>query len=149
LQRLTKNTPFSTADTNSLHPSYRDYIRPDRLSLVKGKLVVFQPVQNNTEMLMLIIVPISLRRDTFSAYHATPSAGHMGIYKTLHRVWPHSRKAVQIGASNVLTVSLPMVLLLATVSLSSLGPSAALSTSFMSIFGNSAKLRIAVVKPTS
>ena len=99
LQRLTKNTPFSTADTNSLHPSYRDYIRRDRLSLVEGKLVVFQPVQNNTEMLMLIIVPISLRRDIFSAYHATPSAGHMGIYKTLHRIrlrffWPHSRKVV-------------------------------------------------------
>ena len=48
---------------------------------------------------MLIVVPLSLRRDIFSAYHATPSAGHVGIYKTLHRInlrffWPHSRKVV-------------------------------------------------------
>jgi hypothetical protein len=143
LQWLTKTTSFSTANTNSLHPSDRDHIRRDRLSLVKGKLVVFQPVQNNTEMLMLIIVPVSLRHDIFSAYHATPSAGHMGIYKTLHRIvffGPTVGKLLLIGASNVLTVSLPLVLLLVTVSLSSLGSSAALSTSFVSIFGNPVKL---------
>jgi hypothetical protein len=47
-----------------------------------------------------------------------------------------AEKSLRIGASNDLIVSLPrMVLSLATVSLSSLGPSAALSTSFMSIFG--------------
>jgi hypothetical protein len=67
--------------------------------VVEGKLVVFQPVQNNQEMLMLIVVPLSLRRDIFSACYASPSAGHMGIYKTLHRIrlrffWPHSRKDV-------------------------------------------------------
>jgi hypothetical protein len=62
---------------------------------------------------------------------------------------PTVEKSLLIGASNVLTVSLPMVLLLLTVSLSSLGPSAALSTSFMSIFGNPVKLRITMVKPTS
>jgi hypothetical protein len=48
---------------------------------------------------MLIVVPLSLRRDIFSAYHASPSTGHMGIYKTLHRIrlrffWPQSRKDV-------------------------------------------------------
>ena len=99
LQRFKTSDPFSRSDINSLHSAYRDYVRQDRLSLVEGKLVVFQPVQNNTEMLMLIIVPLSLRRDIFSAYHASPSTGHMGIYKTLHRIrlrffWPHSRKDV-------------------------------------------------------
>ena len=58
-------------------------------------------------------------------------------------------KLLPIGASNVLTVSLPMVPLLVTASLSSLGPSAALSTSFMSIFGKQATSGITVVKPTS
>ena len=48
---------------------------------------------------MLIVVPLLLHRDIFSAYHATPATGHMGIYKTLHRIlllffWPHSRKVV-------------------------------------------------------
>jgi hypothetical protein len=99
LQRLTAGAPFSRADILSLHSAYRDYVRQDRLSLVDRKLVVFQPVQNNTEMIMLIIVPASLRRDIFSAYHATPATGHMGIYKTLHRIrlrffWPHNRKDI-------------------------------------------------------
>jgi hypothetical protein len=99
LKRLSSSTPFSKADISTLHYAYRDYIRQDRLALHDGKLVVFQPVQNNSEMLMLIVVPLSLRRDIFSAYHASPSTGHMGIYKTLHRIrlrffWPVSRKDV-------------------------------------------------------
>jgi len=97
--RLSSSCPFSKPDILALHSAYRDYIRQDRLSLLDGKLVVFQPVQNNQELLMLIIVPLSLRRDVFSAYHASPSTGHMGIYKTLHRIrlrffWPRSRKDV-------------------------------------------------------
>ena len=99
LDRLSSNTPISKHDLLSIHSAYRDYIRQDRLSLLDGKLVVFQPVQNNQELLMLIIVPLSLRRDIFSAYHASPSTGHMGIYKTLHRIrlrffWPLCRKDV-------------------------------------------------------
>ena len=48
---------------------------------------------------MLIIVLLPRHRDVFSAYHASPSAGHMGIYKTLHRIrlrffWPRCRKDV-------------------------------------------------------
>jgi hypothetical protein len=99
LARLSAPSPFTKADFSALNSAYRDYIRQDRLSLFEGKLVVFQPVQNNKELLMLIIVPLSLRRDIFSAYHASPSTGHMGIYKTLHRIrlrffWPLCRKDV-------------------------------------------------------
>jgi hypothetical protein len=97
--RLSSSSPFTKPDLSAVHSAYCDYIRRDRISIVEGKLVVFQPVQNNQEMLMLIVVPLSLRRDIFSAYHASPSAGHMGIYKTLHRVrlrffWPQCRKDV-------------------------------------------------------
>jgi hypothetical protein len=99
LERLSSSSKFEKFDIASLHSAYRDYVRQDRLSLLDGKLVVYQPVQNNKELLMLIIVPVSLRRDIFSAYHASPSTGHMGIYKTLHRIrlrffWPHSRKDI-------------------------------------------------------
>ena len=97
--RLSSSSPFSKPDISKLHFAYRDYIRQDRLSLLDGKIVVYQPVQNNKEMLLLIVVPSPLRRDIFSAYHASPSTGHMGVYKTLHRIrlrffWPHSRKDV-------------------------------------------------------
>ena len=99
LARLSSSTPFSKSDISEVHSACRDYIRQDRVSLFEGKLVVYQPVQNNQEMLMLIIVPLSLRRDIFSAYHVSPSTGHMGICKTLHHVrlrffWPRSRKDV-------------------------------------------------------
>jgi hypothetical protein len=99
LHSLSSSSKFTKTNLSDLNSAYRDYIRQDRLSLFEGKLVVYQPVQNNQEMLMLIIVPLSLRRDIFSAYHASPPTGHMGIYKTLHRIrlrffWPHSRKDV-------------------------------------------------------
>ena len=71
------------------------------------------------QMLMLIIVPASaLRCDIFSVFHATPSAGLMGIYKTFHHIVSISfgitvGKSLPIGASNAPTTSLPMGLLLA------------------------------------
>jgi hypothetical protein len=91
-------TPLTKA-TIAVATAYREYLREDRISLADGKLVVFHPVQNNTEFLMLIVVPSSLCHDVFSAYHASPSAGHMGVYKTLHRIrlhffWPFCRRDV-------------------------------------------------------
>jgi hypothetical protein len=88
--------PFLLA---SVHSAYRDYICRDCIALVNHRLVVFQSVQNNQELLMLIVVPASLRRSVFSAYHASPAAGHMGVYKTLHHIclqffWPVNRKDI-------------------------------------------------------
>ena len=86
LEHLRAKLKFSTATLKRLHTAYHDYILQDRISIVDHQLVVFQPVQNNSELLMLIVVPLSLRRDIFSAYHATPATGHMGLYKTLHHI---------------------------------------------------------------
>jgi hypothetical protein len=100
LQHLQSKSSFSRTDLSQvLHSAYCDYIRQERIAIVDQRLVVLQPVQNNTEQLMLIAVPQSLCRGVFSAYHATPIAGHMGVYKTLHRIrlrffWPHSQKDV-------------------------------------------------------
>jgi hypothetical protein len=99
LQHLQSESYFSRTDLSQVHSAYRDYIRQELIAVVDQRLVVFQPVQNNTERLMLIVVPRSLLRDIFSAYHATPIAGHMNVYKTLHHIclrffWPHSQKDV-------------------------------------------------------
>jgi hypothetical protein len=52
-----------------------------------GSTIVLAAKPHHEHVLyMLIVVPQSLRRDVFSAYHATPIAGHMGVYKTLHRI---------------------------------------------------------------
>jgi hypothetical protein len=34
----------------------------------------------------LVIVPEGLQRIIFEAYHANPTSGHLGEYKTLHRI---------------------------------------------------------------
>jgi hypothetical protein len=99
LQSLFLKTSGNKNVLASIAPGYKEFLRESRISVVEGKLVVFQAVQNNTEFLMLIVVPSGLRRDVFSAYHASPSTGHMGIYKTLHRIrlrffWPQCRKDI-------------------------------------------------------
>jgi hypothetical protein len=64
--------------------------------MLHGKLVAMQPVSNRRQALALIVLPTSLRRHLFSAYHASPVAGHMKEFKTMHRLrlrflWPKVR----------------------------------------------------------
>jgi hypothetical protein len=40
-------------------------------------------VDRHSRLLLLIIVPVALRRKMYVAYHAAPTCGHMGRYKTL------------------------------------------------------------------
>jgi hypothetical protein len=65
--RLSSSSPITKPDLSAIKSAHHDHVRRDRIFLVEGELVVFQPVQNNPEMLMLIVVPLSLRRDMFSA----------------------------------------------------------------------------------
>jgi hypothetical protein len=49
--------------------------------------------------LLVLVTPPALRRLIFSAYHASPTAGHMGYYKTLHRIrlrffWPRMKTEI-------------------------------------------------------
>ena len=65
------------------------------------KLVLYTPIFKNVKYIGLIIVPLSLRRIIFSHYHAGPSGGHMGEYKTLFRIrtrfyWPGMRKDIKL-----------------------------------------------------
>lgn len=54
--------------------------------MVNKKLALFKPILANHRHVMLIVVPISLRRKLFSHYHTVPSSGHMGECKTLYRI---------------------------------------------------------------
>jgi len=51
--------------------------------VVDQNLVLFKPIFQQTWYGGLIIIPLSLRRQVFSHYHAGPSTGHMGEYKRL------------------------------------------------------------------
>jgi hypothetical protein len=71
---------------SAVHAQFRDHLRTESIALVHDRLVLYLKLASEGKQLMLIVVPQSLRRDIFSAYHAAPTAGHMGPYKTLHRI---------------------------------------------------------------
>ena len=90
---------WTKMELNSLNSQYRDYLRSGSVSLLNGKLVLHQALDHESRILTLIIVPHQLRRDIFSAYHASPTTGHMGVWKTLHRLrlrffWPKMRSDI-------------------------------------------------------
>ena len=85
---------------NSVDAQYRASLRSTSIAFVNDRLVLYQRLETNERQLMLIIVPRALRRTIFSAYHASPTTGHMRKFKTLHRLrlrffWPHMRANVE------------------------------------------------------
>jgi hypothetical protein len=99
LHCLTTKTPWTTASFNKVSSTYRPFLRDNRMCIIDGKLVAMQPVSNRSQALALIVVPTSLRHHLFSAYHASPVAGHMKEFKTLHRLrlqflWPKMRSDI-------------------------------------------------------
>ena len=90
--------PSWTKQTLShVNAGYRNYLRNDGIAIVNNRLVICQDLScGQDQRLLLIIAPQPLRRLIFSAYHASPTAGHMGEFKTLHRIrtrffWPRAR----------------------------------------------------------
>ena len=78
---------------------YRPYLRDNRIQFVHGRLVAYQKLSSSNRPLALIVVPTSFRRLIFDAYHATPTGGHFGEYKTLHQIrlrfiWPKCRQDI-------------------------------------------------------
>jgi hypothetical protein len=81
-----EGTKWDQGLLNRVSSTYRPFLRDGQMSVTHGKLVALQPVSNRSQVLALIVVPLSLRRHVFSAYHASPVAGHMKEFKTLHRL---------------------------------------------------------------
>jgi hypothetical protein len=98
-QSVLEGTKWDQGLLNRVSSTYRPFLRDSRMSVTDGKLVALQPVSNRSQVIALIVVPLSLRRHVFSAYHASPVAGHMKEFKTLHRLrlrflWPKMRSDI-------------------------------------------------------
>jgi len=63
---------------------YKLMLAKGLIAIVNDKLVYFKPILMNMKYVTLLIVPENLRKPIFSHYHAGPSTGHMGEYKTLY-----------------------------------------------------------------
>jgi hypothetical protein len=95
-------SPWTKKALLTLNPQYRPLLRDNLISLDQDRLLLHQPIVNETRQLLTIIVPRSLRLLIFTAYHATPIAGHLGASKTLVRLrlrffWPRMRTFVETG----------------------------------------------------
>ena len=79
---------------------YHFPLKEKRIKIVNDKVILFKPILTDHHHVMLIVVPILLRRKLLSHYHAGPTGGHMGEYKTLYRVrlrffWPKLREDIK------------------------------------------------------
>ena len=80
---------------------YRCHLKNNLIQMLGDKLVFFKPVNMKSKYITLLIVPDTLRRILFSHYHAGPTGGHMGEYKTLFRLrtrffWPNMRSDIKL-----------------------------------------------------
>ena len=95
-----KEGKWDEESLSKINSAYKLPLRDGRIQIVNNKLVLFKPILANQRNIMLIIVPTPLRRKMFSHYHAGPSGGHMGEYKTLYRIrlrffWPRLREDIK------------------------------------------------------
>ena len=91
---------LSNSVINSVAMGYRQHLKNNMIQIMGDKLVLFKPVNMASKYITLIITPDPLRRTIFSHYHASPSGGHMGTYKTMFRLrlrffWPAMREDVK------------------------------------------------------
>ena len=80
---------------------YRSNLESHHICLLHDKLILYKAVFRHVKYVGLIIVPETLRRLIFNHYHAGPSGGHMGVYKTLFRIrmrfwWPGIRNDIKL-----------------------------------------------------
>ena len=95
LQRNDKPN-WSAEQLNNIEVEYRTFLKDRFIGVLHDKLVYYKPIFRDSRHIALIIVPTLLRRKIFNHYHAGPSGGHMGEYKTLYRIrmrfyWPSMR----------------------------------------------------------
>lgn len=108
----TPNYTWTKAALRRLPADYRQPLRNKLVHLRDERLVYLKPIPHNQRSLALIIVPCALRRTIFTAYHASPLAGHMDYYKTLYclrlrffwpKMWTSVRQLISTCAHCILS----------------------------------------------
>ena len=92
---------LSTTIIQSTAMGYQQHLKKNLIQIMGDKLILFKPVNMTSKYITLIITPAPLQRSIFSHYHAGPSGGHIGEYKTLLRLqlrcfWPAMREEVKV-----------------------------------------------------
>jgi hypothetical protein len=91
---------WNTKEVKGVNACYRQPLLQGAIEWVNGRLLISHLVDRHSRILLLISVPAALRRTMCVAYHAAPTCGHMGHYKTFFRLrqrffWPSMRKQAE------------------------------------------------------
>ena len=94
---------WTVEQVSSINKAYHAALKVGHIQPIGGKLVLFKAILADTKYIGLIIVPLNLRKPLFDHYHAGPTGGHMGEYKTLYRLrarffWPKMREDIKSWA---------------------------------------------------
>ena len=89
-QKINKNT------LKPIHQAYHPHIIDNNISFSNNRLILTRALPLQNKAVTLIIVPRRMRRLLFDHFHGGPTGGHMGEFKTLHRLrirffWPKMR----------------------------------------------------------
>ena len=94
-----RTKPFPPELISTVHRCFRGHLRANRIKILNEKLVCYILIGGSNRLIMLIMVPPTLRKLIFDAYHTSGIGGHLGINKTvivlrLRVIWPDIRKNV-------------------------------------------------------
>lgn len=111
IARLKVTTPWEEEEIRRVHKGYWHQLREKKIVFKHGRLVMFSSTSSSHRFLTLIVVPTSLRRTVFVAYHASGAGAHMGGWKTMPIIrmrfyWPHMRKMI-LDWVNMCTACIP------------------------------------------
>jgi hypothetical protein len=100
LLRSFQHSSIPEKEIRKVHRGYREHLRRNRMRVMNERLVILKPILMDKKHITLIVVPTGLRKQLFSHFHAGPSGGHMGEYKTLFRMrlrffWPKMRTDIK------------------------------------------------------
>ena len=86
MSSIIQSEPLSAPSLQKLNVSYKYGIVNSLFQMLDDKLVLYEKTFTSSSYILRIVVTTCLRHDLFSAYHASPTGGHMREYKTLYRL---------------------------------------------------------------
>lgn len=99
-QAIKSPPPSPAKDVKHINSCFQTFLLSGGISYASGRITVYKTIPLMNRTVALIVVPQSMQRLIFTHYHASPSGGHAGEYKTLYRLrlrflWPRMREDIK------------------------------------------------------
>ena len=99
------NTALRPRDIKHIYSCFHQYLLAGTIAYEHGRIVVYKEIAMMNRSVRLIVVPHAMQRIIFQHYHASPTGGHAGEYKTLYRLrlrflWPKMQETIKMWVRN-------------------------------------------------